>query len=424
MVGFIERHRGGERAILVHIDLQQTADLEQVAEFKELARASGVQIQALLSGRRDAPTSHAFIGKGKLEELVGLVQLHKAEVVIFNHSLSPAQARNLEKACCCKVIDRTELILDIFASRAKTFEGRLQVELAQLKHLSTRLVRGWTHLERQKGGIGLRGPGETQLETDRRLLAGRVKYIQARLQKVHARREQGRRRRHKRAIPTVALVGYTNAGKSTLYNALTAADVYANPQLFATLDPTYRELDIAGIGPAVLIDTVGFIRQLPHDLVEAFKATLEEASMAQLICHVIDVGHPQQALIEHSVNAVLSQIGAQDVPQLVVYNKIDLAETEEQPRIVYDDQQFPVAVYLSAATAQGMDLLMEAIAARLAVTWVHETLTLPYTAGQVRAWLYAHQAVVSEQDDPDRQCWRVDISLAKRQWQRLQGMLE
>ena len=423
MVGFIERHKGGEQAVLVHIDFGEANNQELHAEFRELVDASGVETLAVLGGSRDAPSSHAFVGKGKLQELVDTVRMHDAQVVIFNHALSPAQARNLEKACCCKVIDRTELILDIFAARAQTFEGRLQVELAQLKHLSTRLVRGWTHLERQKGGIGLRGPGETQLETDRRLLSARMQHIQSRLAKVHSRRKQGRRRRQRRSALTVVLVGYTNAGKSTLFNALTAADVYADSQLFATLDPTYREIELPGLGAVVLIDTVGFIRQLPHDLVEAFKATLEEATQADLLCHVVDVGHAERSAVEENVRSVLMQIGASAVPQLMVYNKID-TQLDLQPQITYDDAKQPQAVSLSASTGAGLDLWREAIAARLCAAWVRKTIELPYAQARVRAWLYAHDAVEHEVEQPERQAWGLEISLSQENFQRMQAMLD
>lgn len=273
---FFERPESGERAILVHIDFNREEDRESPRELEELALSAGADPVEFLTGSRADPSPKFFLGKGKVEELVNLVRMHEAELVIFNHALSPAQERNLERELQCRVLDRTGLILDIFAQRARTHEGKLQVELAQLEHMSTRLVRGWTHLERQKGGIGLRGPGETQLETDRRLLRARIKSILARLDKVRKQRDQGRRARQRAEIPTVSLVGYTNAGKSTLFNRMTSAEVYAADQLFATLDPTLRKIELADVGQAILADTVGFIRHLPHKLVEAFRATLQE----------------------------------------------------------------------------------------------------------------------------------------------------
>lgn len=419
MVGFIDRHSGGEKAILVHINFRQDDFLALQHEFEELVAAAGIKALGFLTGTRDSPLVAAFLGKGKQQELADMVHAHCADVVIFNHTLTPGQARNLEKLCDCKVVDRTELILDIFAARARTFEGRLQVELAQLQHLSTRLVRGWTHLERQKGGIGLRGPGETQLETDRRLLAVRIKRIKARLQKVHLRREQGRRLRQRRALPTVSLVGYTNAGKSTLFNMLTEAEVFADSQLFATLDPTYRQIDLAGLGSVVLVDTVGFIRNLPHDLVEAFHATLEEAALADLCCHVIDITNPEQEVILESVHSVLGKIGAASVPQLLVYNKIDaIAGTE--PQIIYDANKIPVAVKVAAIDGSGLDLLKQAITERLASRWVRCEVTIPYSQAAARAWLYQQQAVLSEQNSPDSGCWLLKISLSAHNFKQLQ----
>ncbi|HEY9034356.1 MAG TPA: ribosome rescue GTPase HflX, partial [Pseudomonadales bacterium] len=284
---FFERASGGERAVLVHVDFISESQGEDVDEFIELVRSAGADITAVIRLRRQSPVAGTLIGSGKLEEISAVIQAEQADIVLFNHSLSPSQERNLEKILQCRVLDRTGLILDIFAQRARTHEGKLQVELAQLQHMSTRLVRGWTHLERQKGGIGLRGPGETQLETDRRLLRERIKSLLRRLEKVQKQREQGRRSRKKAAIPTISIVGYTNAGKSTLFNRLTEAEVYAADQLFATLDPTLRRLTLDKVGPAVLADTVGFIRHLPHKLVEAFKSTLEETTLADLLLHVV-----------------------------------------------------------------------------------------------------------------------------------------
>ena len=286
-----DRYESGEQAILVHIDLPKEGDREDLHELEMLVSSAGVSSLAVVQGSRQAPHPKLFVGTGKAEEIAEIVKIHNADVVIFNHQLSPSQERNLERVCQCRVLDRTTLILDIFAQRARTHEGKLQVELAQLRHMSTRLIRGWTHLERQKGGIGLRGPGETQLETDRRLLRARIKNIRARLAKVAVQREQGRRARTRNEIPTVSLVGYTNAGKSTLFNYITDSDVYAADQLFATLDPTLRKLDIGDVGSVILADTVGFIRHLPHDLVAAFKATLTETREADLQLHVLSLIH-------------------------------------------------------------------------------------------------------------------------------------
>ncbi|HKY69568.1 MAG TPA: ribosome rescue GTPase HflX, partial [Gammaproteobacteria bacterium] len=320
----LERPKSGERAILVHITFPHGVDRADLREFTELAIAAGAYPVATVTGVRDVPDAKYFIGSGKIDELFHLIQGEKADVVLFNHELSPAQERNVEKKIQCRVLSRTGLILDIFAQRARTFEGKLQVELAQLEHLSTRLVRGWTHLERQKGGIGLRGPGETQLETDRRLIRVRIKRIQDKLEKVAKQRHLSRRKRQREAIPTVALVGYTNAGKSTLFNWLTGSDAFVANQLFATLDPTIRTLQLPQIGNIVLVDTVGFIRQLPHQLVNAFRATLEETRQADLLLHVVDAhDEASTANMEH-VNVVLREIGADEVPQLIVYNKVDL----------------------------------------------------------------------------------------------------
>lgn len=343
---FFERPDAGETAILVHIDFQDEEEREHPGEFLELVRSAGAKPATLMQGSRRRPDPRAFIGSGKVEELRELLDIHHAELVIFNHALSPSQERNLERSLKCRVLDRTGLILDIFAQRARTHEGKLQVELAQLEYMSTRLVRGWTHLERQKGGIGLRGPGETQLETDRRLLRARIKSIHKRLDKVRSQREQNRRARSRAEIPSISLVGYTNAGKSTLFNTLTSSEVYAADQLFATLDPTLRRLEIADVGPVVLADTVGFIRHLPHKLVEAFQATLQEAAEASLLIHVIDAADPNRELNIEEVDSVLAEIGADAVPCLRVMNKIDLLDSA--PRIERNDQGIPEEVWLSA----------------------------------------------------------------------------
>jgi len=327
--------------------------------------------------------------------------------VLVDHALTPVQERNLEKHFSARVIDRAALILDIFAQRAQSHEGKLEVELAQLKHMATRLVRGWTHLERQRGGsIGLRGPGETQLETDRRLLQKRVEQLQKRIDKVGVQRDQQRRARLRNTLPRVALVGYTNAGKSTLFNAVTRGSVYAADQLFATLDPTVRRLDGLESGPAVLADTVGFIRELPHDLVAAFRATLSEARDADLLLHVTDAADTERDVLISIVNGVLDEIGAGGVPQLMVFNKIDLLDTP--PRIDRDAAGAPVAVWLSAASRAGLELLRQAISERLAGTRVHAELRLPPRAGRLRARLIELGAVKSERYDEDGWCLDID----------------
>lgn len=392
---FFDRPESGELAVLVHLNLSHGQDAEDPREFEELVLSAGGDPVAFLTGSRVLPTAKFLISTGKLEELWQLVAEHKAELVIFNHTLTPSQERNLERELQCRVLDRTGLILDIFAQRARTFEGKLQVELAQLRHTATRLIRGWTHLERQKGGIGLRGPGETQLETDRRLLRNRITMIEQRLEKVRSQREQGRRSRQRAAIPTVSLVGYTNAGKSTLFNRITGADVYAENQLFATLDPTMRRIELADIGAVVLADTVGFISHLPHKLVEAFRATLEEASNSTLLLHVIDSAAEERARNIEQVELVLEEIGAAELPQLRVYNKVDLL-SDTGPHIDRDDAGKPQAVWLSAQTGAGCELLEEAISELLGKEVVNGRLVLTPQQGRLRAMLYTQQAVVAE----------------------------
>jgi GTP-binding protein HflX len=380
------------------MNLAAEADQESPKELEELAISAGADPVEFLTGSLAHPNPKFFIGQGKLEELRELVQMHDAQLVIFNHALSPAQERNIEREIQCRVLDRTGLILDIFAQRARTHEGKLQVELAQLDHMSTRLVRGWTHLERQKGGIGLRGPGETQLETDRRLLRARIKSIYKRLDKVRKQRDQGRRSRKRAEIPTLSLVGYTNAGKSTLFNSLTTSEVYAADQLFATLDPTLRRIEIEDVGQAILADTVGFIRHLPHKLVEAFRATLQETIEATLLLHVIDSHDDDRHDHIAEVENVLREIGAEEVPVLEVYNKIDLLEGRK-PRIDRDQDGKPIRVWLSAVTGEGHDLLFEAVNELLADDVFHDNLCLQPDEGQFRARLYESGAVVSEQYD-------------------------
>lgn len=413
---FFERPASGERAVLVHLTIASEDEREDPREFEELVLSAGGDPVAFVVGSRDVPDSRTFIGSGKVQEVLDEVQLHEAELVIFNHALSPSQERNLEREFKCRVLDRTGLILDIFAQRARTHEGKLQVELAQLQHMSTRLVRGWTHLERQKGGIGLRGPGETQLETDRRLLRVRIKSILARLEKVRRQRDQGRRSRRRAEVPTIALVGYTNAGKSTLFNRLTDAEVYAADQLFATLDPTLRRLELEEVGPVIMADTVGFIAHLPHKLVEAFKATLEETVSADLLLHVIDVAAGAREDNIYQVQAVLEEIGAQDIPQLQVFNKLDLLEQE--PRIDYDEHGVPERVWLSAATGAGCDLLLQAIAERVGADMVEEELHLQPQQGRLRAALYKMGAVAAEKYGDDGTA-HLSVRLPRADWNRL-----
>jgi len=418
---FFERPESGEKAILVHVDLADEAKSESPQELEELAISAGADPVEYLMGSRAHPSPKFFVGSGKLDELKQLVRLHEAEVVIFNHALSPGQERNIEREIKCRVLDRTGLILDIFAQRARTHEGKLQVELAQLEHVSTRLIRGWTHLERQKGGIGLRGPGETQLETDRRLLRARIKSIHRRLDRVRKQREQGRRARQRSETPTVSLVGYTNAGKSTLFNRITAADVYAADQLFATLDPTLRRLDLADAGPVVLADTVGFIRHLPHKLVEAFRATLQETAGADLLLHVVDCFDEERHEHIEQVKDVLHEIGADEIPALQVYNKIDKLEGY-QPRIDRDDEGRPIRVWLSAVSGEGIDLLTEAVNELLSDEVFHQTLQISPADGQFRSRLYALGAVLSEEFDDQGQI-SLEVRLQLKDFRQLLSRL-
>ncbi len=420
----------------------------RVREFTELAESAGAEILGSVNARVDVPNPKFYIGTGKADEVLAKVRELGADLVLVDHALTPVQERNLERHLSARVIDRAALILDIFAQRAQSHEGKLEVELAQLKHMSTRLVRGWTHLERQRGGsIGLRGPGETQLETDRRLLQKRVGQLQKRIDKVAVQRGQQRRARLRNPLPRVALVGYTNAGKSTLFNVLTRGRVYTADQLFATLDPTVRRLEGLDSGPAVLADTVGFIRELPHDLVAAFRATLSEARDADLLLHVIDAADAESDVLVKVVNGVLDEIGAGEVPQLMVFNKIDLLRAEATagpwqgdaddhpptceadrvdaggngeatrdgqafrepvaPRIDQDKDGVPRAVRVSAATGEGLDLLVEAIGERLAGARVRAELRLPPDSGRLRARLIELGAVKAERFDEDG--WSLDI---------------
>ncbi|ATA26545.1 GTPase HflX [Brenneria goodwinii] len=412
-----DRYEAGERAILVHIYFSQDKDTEDLLEFESLVSSAGIESLQVITGSRKAPHPKYFVGEGKAEEIAQAVKDTDAFVVLFDHALTPAQERNLERLCECRVIDRTGLILDIFAQRARTHEGKLQVELAQLRHLATRLVRGWTHLERQKGGIGLRGPGETQLETDRRLLRNRISQILSRLERVEKQREQGRRSRVRADVPTVSLVGYTNAGKSTLFNKITSADVYAADQLFATLDPTLRRIEVDDVGDTVLADTVGFIRQLPHDLVAAFKATLQETRQASLLLHVVDAADPRLDENIDAVDTVLEEIEADEVPVLLVMNKIDMLEGFV-PRIDRNEENLPVRVWLSAQTGEGIPLLFQALTERLSGEIAQYSLSLPPQAGRLRSRFYQLQAIEKEWIEDDGHIGLV-VRMPIVDWRRL-----
>ena len=428
--GLFERSRKGEIALLIQPHAGGPPEPDVLEEFADLARSAGATVAALLHARIDRPNAAILIGSGKLEEAKAAADATGADLVLVNHTLSPVQERNLEKALGRRVVDRTGLILDIFAQRARSHEGKLQVELAQLRHMATRLVRGWSHLERQRGGaIGLRGPGETQLETDRRLLQKRVEQLQKRLDKVEVQHTQMRRARVRSELPRVALIGYTNAGKSTLFNALTGADAYADDRLFATLDPTVRRIALPG-GAAMLADTVGFVRDLPHDLVAAFRSTLSEAREADLLLHVIDAADPLRDERIAQVEAVLEEVGAGEIPQLLVYNKIDRIEGAVprhdlalQPAGGGDTEGAAAdghgleevareRVWLSARDGSGFDLLRAALVARLGLRRVAGTVRLPARSGRLRARLYELEAVRSETHDADGGGWVIQVDLA------------
>jgi len=389
-----ERPRTGERAVLVRLGFGAHVDPEDIQEFTQLARSAGAQPVVTVTGRRDRPDPRFFVGSGKADELRIAAETHEADVILIDHALSPSQERNLEKLTGRRVLDRNGLILDIFAQRARSFEGKLEVELAQLKHIASRLVRGWTHLERQKGGIGMRGPGETQLETDRRLIGQRVKVLTKRLEKIKQQRETGRQQRAEIPVPSLALVGYTNAGKSTLFRALTGADAYVADQLFATLDSTVRRVSLPGGTPVVVADTVGFIRELPHELVAAFQSTLTETREATLLLHVVDASDPRRDEHIGHVENVLKEIGAEDIPYILVYNKIDRLELPA--RVDRDADGRVSAVWISAAGDVGLDLLQQAIAERIARLARHAVIRIPPSAGALRSRLYAAGTVREE----------------------------
>jgi GTPase len=411
----LDRPRSGERSLLVHVGLSRSCHEDETQEFRALAESAGATVVAEMQARRERPDARFFIGQGKVDEVLERARDVRAELILLNQPLRAGQERNLETALNTRVLDRNGLILDIFAQRAATFEGKLQVELAQLEHLASRLVRGWTHLERQKGGIGLRGPGETQLETDRRLVARRIRHLRERLQRFERQRDVSRKERVRAEVPTVALVGYTNAGKTTLFNALTGANLVARDQLFATLDPTIRRVTLAHGDQALLVDTVGFVRDLPHELVAAFRATLAETREAALLLHVIDASDPHQDDRRKQVETVLEQIGAAEVPTLRVYNKIDKAAIGFEAELgLAGSAKFEV----SAATGAGLSALTDAIRSQLMGGRVAGQVKLGPAQSRVRAKLFDWHAVRSETPD-ESGGWTLDVELTAQRWQEL-----
>ncbi|PKV11178.1 ribosome rescue GTPase HflX [Xanthomonas prunicola] len=415
-----DRSRKGEHALLIQTHSGGPAEDDVMEEFADLAKSAGATVAATLTARIDKPSPSTLIGSGKLEEVKAAAEATGADLVLVNHTLSPGQERNLEKYLERRVIDRTGLILDIFAQRARSHEGKLQVELAQLRHMATRLVRGWTHLERQRGGsIGLRGPGETQLETDRRLLQKRVEQLQQRLEKVEVQRTQMRRARMRSELPRIALVGYTNAGKSTLFNALTGAEAYVADQLFATLDPTVRRIALPG-GSAILADTVGFVRDLPHELVAAFRSTLSEARDADLLLHIVDAADPLREERILQVDEVLQAVGAGDLPQLLVFNKIDKIDGAEVRHDAQDGIPDPARrerVWVSARDGRGLEELQHALGQRLDLRHLTGQLRLPPSAGRLRSRLHQLEVVRNEQSDEDG--WLLEVDLPMVEAERL-----
>lgn len=418
LFGRLERHEL-DNAVLVHVELYNEEDREILDEFYELVESAGAYICELLTTKRQTPDPKYFIGKGKAEEVKTAVEIHDANVVIVNHALSPAQERNLSELLNCQVIDRVGLILDIFAQRARSHEGKLQVELAQLKRMSTRLVRGWSHLDRQ-GGIGARGPGETQLETDRRLLQGRIKQLESRIEKVRQQRQLGRRSRQKSDTPSVTIVGYTNAGKSTLFNFLTDASVYAEDRLFATLDSTLRKVHLPGAGPVILADTVGFIRHIPHDLVAAFRSTLEETREADLLIHLVDASDPHRSEKIADVEEVIKEVGAAKVPQLAVFNKIDRLNSVVTPHIDYSEDNQPHRVWISAQNGLGTEMLLDTIASFFRGAFVTVKLVLDVKAGKRRAELYTLGTILEEGFD-DLGNSEFTMCLTEQEWSQVKG---
>jgi GTP-binding protein HflX len=410
-----ERAERGDRAVVLHPEFRSTGP-DALDEFRELAHSAGAEIAGIIAAPRDRPDARFFVGRGKIEELAGQVEELGASLILVSQSLSAVQERNIEKACSCRVLDRATLILDIFAQRAQSYEGKLQVELAQLRHLSTRLVRGWTHLERQKGGIGLRGPGETQLETDRRLIGIRIRQLKNRLEKVARQRDQSRRQRLRSRAPLVALVGYTNAGKSTLFNQLTGAAVGVEDMLFATLDPTVRRMLEMHCGEVLLADTVGFVSDLPHELIAAFRATLQEAREADLLLHVTDVSDPYRIERQHDVEDVLSSIGADRIPVIRVFNKID--RTGQEVLVHRGEEGSPHSVGVSARTGEGIDELREAISERLGSERIRRWIELKGKDGKLRAQLF-ELGVVSEERIAENGSWMLHVDVPRETAERL-----
>ncbi|WP_395479734.1 ribosome rescue GTPase HflX [Candidatus Curculioniphilus buchneri] len=410
-----DRHHIGNRAILVHIFFSKNKEMEDLQEFQSLVSAAGVISLHIIIGNRQTPNPKYFIGNGKAQEIAEAVKSYQASLILFNHNLSPAQERNLERLCQSRVIDRIGLILDIFSQRARTHEGQLQVELAQLRHSSTRLVKGWTHLERQRGGIGLRGVGETQLESDRRLLRNRMNNVLSRLKKIVTRREQSRRSR--KDIPTIALVGYTNTGKSTLFNHLTQASVYTADKMFATLDPMFRRINLRDVGNTIMVDTVGFIRHLPYNLIAAFKATLQETTQANLLLHIVDATDQYFENNINAVNQILTEIQADNIPRLLIMNKID-KHNQLSPRIDRDEQNRPVKIWISAIKGEGISLLIQAVTECLSKNIVRYELHLPPQSGRLRSYFYQIKAIENEWVEQDGSI-RIFVKLPVSYWNSL-----